>query len=97
MNYGDAADIRDRLNELDVVEGPDDDAGGSPFKLARIHQPGYTNGEPTFEVLLMPTSGAFRDDSVHIPGGIVALVAEFGGYLRVDTGDGADVHIRSGP
>lgn len=91
MNPDEAATVRDQLNDLDVVEGPDDDSGDFAFRLARVSQPGYTNGEPTFEVLLSPTR---RRGSVHIPRELLDWLADAEYYLRVDRDDGGDVHIR---
>lgn len=90
MNHDTAADVRDTLNGKDYVRGPDDDHDSAfKFRLARVHQTGYMDGQPFFEVLLTPQHGR---DSVHLPRDFVRWVADAGMYLRVDA-DG-DVHVR---
>lgn len=91
MNREAAEQLRDDLNRTDFVAGPDDDASRHAFKLARIHQPGYTNGEPTFEVLM---NSAMGGGSVYLPSAFIQWLEERDAdrYVRVD--DELTVHIR---
>lgn len=93
MDSRTAADVRDALNELDCVDAPDDDSSRSrAFSLARVHQPGYSNGEPHYEVLLTPEAAG---DSVPFPTELIGFLAERDYYARVDQPDGT-VHVRGG-
>jgi len=88
MNHDDAADLRASLNEKDYVEGPEDDRGRCQlFKLVRVQQPGYLNGEPMYEVVF----NVIEPESFHLPTDLLELVSDRGGYLRV-TGD--EIHVR---
>jgi hypothetical protein len=90
MNHDDAAALRARLNDVDYVRGPTDDQRDTPtaeFRLARVRQPGYLNGEPIYEVLL----DVADRESFHLPSDLLELVADHGGYIRVD---GGTLHIR---
>jgi len=90
MNHDDAAALRTQLNDADYVRGPTDDQDGDPtaeFRLARVRQPGYLNGEPIYEVLL----DVADREVFHLPNDLLELVADRGGYIRVDDGT---LHIR---
>lgn len=93
MNMSKAVGVRDACNELECVETPHEDSPSNcAYRLARVHQTGYTNGEPHFEVLLTPNR---RDQSVHITRELVGMLADRKYYARVDMDDG-EIHIRSG-
>lgn len=52
MNHRDARDVRNALNELDSVAHPEADRTcDRAFQFALVHQPGYANGEPHYDVL----------------------------------------------
>lgn len=89
MKHEKAASLRSLLNAQDYVEGPDagDDRGRCTFKLVRVAQPGYLNGEPMYEVLLRVSD----PDSFALPSDFLEIVADRDCYLRVD---GDEVHIR---
>jgi len=90
MNHDDAAALRAQLNDADYVEGPTGDQSGglaAEFRLARVRQPGYLNGEPIYEVLL----DIVDRESFHLPSDLLELIADYGGYIRVD---GGALHIR---
>ena len=90
MNHDDAAALRAQLNGADYVRGPADDQDGDPtaeFRLARVRQPGYLNGEPIYEVLL----DVADREHFHLPSDLLELIADHGGYIRVD---GGTLHIR---
>jgi len=90
MNHDDAAALRAQLNGTDYVRGPTGDQSGglaAEFRLARVRQPGYLNGEPIYEVLL----DVADREVFHLPSDLLELVADHGGYIRV--GDGT-LHIR---
>jgi len=90
MNHDDAAALRAQLNDANYVRGPTDGQSGTPaaeFRLARVRQPGYLNDEPIYEVLLdVVDRGSF-----HLPSDLLELVADHGGYIRVN---GGTLHIR---
>lgn len=85
MNHADAADLRDTLNEMRFVEGPNEDRT-LPFRLVRVQQPGYLNGEAIYEVLIN-----VDDDHLHLPSDFLSLVTQRGCYLRIQDGT---IHIR---
>jgi hypothetical protein len=90
MNHDDAAALRARLNdESYVADPPTDQSGGqtAEFRLVRVRQPGYLNNEPIYEVVL----DIVDRESFHLPSGLVRLVADHHGYIRVDDGT---LHIR---
>jgi hypothetical protein len=90
MNHDDAAALRAQLNGADYVRGPTDSQDGDPtaeFRLARVRQPGYLNGEPIYEVLV----DIVDREHFHLPSDLVELVADRGGYIRVG---GGTLHIR---
>jgi len=90
MNHDDAAALRTRLNDADYVADPNTDQScgqTAEFRLVRVRQPGYLNNEPIYEVLL----DIVDRESFHLPSGLVRLVADQDGYIRV--GDGT-LHIR---
>lgn len=96
MNADEAADVRDQLNALDVVDGadvaPDEDTNvDAVFRYARVVQPGYQNGEPFFEVLLTPSSPT---GSVHLPRDLLDWLGDSEYYVRVDREERGEVHIR---
>lgn len=96
MNHNEAADLRDELNDLDSVEGPKDNMTSAVYRYARIIQPGFTNGEPTYGVVLDATQrkGSFP----HIPRDVIDVVAdahpEF--YIRVEP-DEDRIQVRGPP
>ena len=90
MNHDDAAALRAQLNDADYVADTTDGQSGNPtaeFRLARVRQPGYLNGEPVYEVLL----DVVGRESFHLPSDLLELVADHSGYIRVD---GGELHIR---
>ena len=88
MNHEAAADLRDVLNAKRYVQGPNDDGGDVTFRLVRVQQPGYLNGDPMYEVLLSFIDTA---DSHHFPNDFLQLVTDQDCYLRVSD---EEVHIR---
>lgn len=98
MNADEAADVRDQLNDLDVVDGaevdPDEETNvDAVFRYARVIQPGYQNGEPFFDVVLTPSSPT---GSVHLPRELLDWLAGTDYYVRVDREERGEVHIRDG-
>lgn len=89
MNHDQAADLRESLNALRFVEGPDDDHDGQPFRLVRVRQPGYLNGAPMYEVLVDVRVGG--RDSIHLPSDLLKLVTDNDAYIRIEN---RTVHIR---
>ena len=86
MDHATAAELRDTLNETRFVQGPDENRS-RPFRLARVNQPGYLNGEPMYEVLL----DADDPDYIHLTSELLELVVERDGYIRIDE---KTIHIR---
>jgi len=89
VNHEEAADLRSVLNAKSYVRGPEDDEAQYIFRLARVRQPGYLNGDPLYEVLIDATDAK----TLQLPSDFLELVTDRGCYLRVDEGT---VHIRSG-
>jgi hypothetical protein len=80
MNHEKAAGLRDDLNRSRHVESPDDSAGSHPFRLARVNQPGYLNGEPMYEVVPRIT----ESDGFMLPSNLLRDIVDEECYLRVE-------------
>jgi len=89
VNHEEAADLRSVLNAKSYVRGPEDDDAQYTFRLTRVRQPGYFNGDPWYEVLIDTTDA----ETFQLPSDFLEFVTDRGCYLRVDEGT---VHIRSG-
>lgn len=98
MNADEAADVRDQINDLDVVDGaevaPDEETNvDAVFRYARVNQPGYQNGDPFFEVLLTPSTNN-SSGSIHLPRELLDWLGDSEYYVRVDREERGEVHIR---
>lgn len=89
MNHAQAAEVRDALNALRCVQAPGDDRGNQSFRLVRVVQPGYLNGEPIYEVRVRRIRSPTGE--THLPGEFLAVVADAETYLRIDDDE---IHIR---
>lgn len=96
MNHDEAAELRDELNELDSVEGVADSMKNAPYRYARIIQPGFTDGEPDYAVVL--DANPPRRSFPHIPRDVIDVVTDAApdAFIRVEP-DEDRIQVRRAP